>query len=139
MAQLQSLASELTSDPLARGYAGMTDEQAAADLNTVYRTWNRLTVPSAELVEAIVYSEYITLTAEQRQFIDLLIIGEVVNINSGNPRTGLLAIFTAGTDTRSNLADLATETISRAAELARLNGFGEREVNAGMVYKARAL
>ena len=33
----QDLASELTSDPLVRGYAAMTDEQAAVDLNTAYR------------------------------------------------------------------------------------------------------
>lgn len=32
------LADELTTDPLVRGYAGMTDAQAADDLNTVYRS-----------------------------------------------------------------------------------------------------
>lgn len=31
------LATELSSDPLTRGYSGMTDIEAAADLNTVYR------------------------------------------------------------------------------------------------------
>jgi len=32
------LIAELTGDPLGRGYAGMSDSQAAADLNTAYRT-----------------------------------------------------------------------------------------------------
>jgi hypothetical protein len=32
-----ALATELTTDPLARGYAAMTDVAAAADLNTAYR------------------------------------------------------------------------------------------------------
>jgi len=36
-----ALKAELTDDPLARGYSGMTDEQAAADLNdSEYRTVN---------------------------------------------------------------------------------------------------
>ena len=34
------LANELNTDPLARGYAGMTDQQAADDINTEYRTVN---------------------------------------------------------------------------------------------------
>lgn len=34
---MTALADELTNDPLTRGYAGMTDEAAAADLNTAYR------------------------------------------------------------------------------------------------------
>ena len=32
------LSDELSVDPLTRGYAGMTDEEAAIDLNTVYQT-----------------------------------------------------------------------------------------------------
>ena len=35
------LANELTNDPLARGYASMTDAEAAARLNTANRTVNR--------------------------------------------------------------------------------------------------
>ena len=34
------LNTELTTDPLTRGYAGMTDQQAADDINTVYRLVN---------------------------------------------------------------------------------------------------
>lgn len=36
----QALSAELSGDPLTRGYSGMTDEQAAADLNTEYRDVN---------------------------------------------------------------------------------------------------
>jgi hypothetical protein len=35
-----ALKAELDADPLGRGYAGMTDEQATDDLNTVYRDVN---------------------------------------------------------------------------------------------------
>jgi len=34
------LSDELTNDPLTRGYAGMTDEEATTDLNTEYRDVN---------------------------------------------------------------------------------------------------
>lgn len=40
MTDLVALASEITIDPLARGYAGMTDEQVTADINTEYRVVN---------------------------------------------------------------------------------------------------
>ena len=36
----QSLSVELTTDPLARGYSGMSDEAASADINTEYRDVN---------------------------------------------------------------------------------------------------
>lgn len=36
-AQLQVLKDELTGDPLARGYAGMTSQQKADDINSAYR------------------------------------------------------------------------------------------------------
>lgn len=37
-----ALINELTTDPLTRGYSGMTDAQAATDLNTVYRPANNV-------------------------------------------------------------------------------------------------
>ena len=38
MSRFQILADELNNDPLGRGYAGLTDAMAAADVNSVYRT-----------------------------------------------------------------------------------------------------
>ena len=37
MSRYTDLNTELVTDPLGRGYAGMTDAQAAADINTLYR------------------------------------------------------------------------------------------------------
>jgi len=37
---MSALSDELANDPLARGYAGMTDEQATTDINTEYRDVN---------------------------------------------------------------------------------------------------
>ena len=50
-----ALKTELTIDPLARGYATMTDAQAAASLNTVNRTGPMVDIASALLVRAVLY------------------------------------------------------------------------------------
>jgi hypothetical protein len=48
---LTTLATELTNDPLARGYSGMTAAQAAASLNTANRpSATTVLIPSAELL-----------------------------------------------------------------------------------------
>ena len=44
---------EVLSDPLTRGYSGMTDEQVADDLNTIYRTHDVQSVSSADIYDAI--------------------------------------------------------------------------------------
>ena len=48
-----ALKSELTVDPLSRGYAGMTDAEAAIDLNTVYRERNRISMTGSEVINSI--------------------------------------------------------------------------------------
>jgi len=125
------LKAEITSDPLARGYAGMTDVQVAASLNTKNRTRTRTVVTIIELMQSLVYTEYIALTAAQRQYLDLLVASEVLNINTGNIKDGLAAIFIGGTTTRTNLLALVSETISRAAEL------GWDEIKVGWVGMAK--
>lgn len=45
----QTLRDELANDPLTRGYATMSDAEAAADLNTAYRT-TTAPIPSTELL-----------------------------------------------------------------------------------------
>ena len=37
MADIAGIKAEIDADPLGRGYAGMTDQQVADDLNTAYR------------------------------------------------------------------------------------------------------
>ena len=37
-----ALKAEIEGDPLTRGYAAMTDQEIADDMNTVYRTRNRV-------------------------------------------------------------------------------------------------
>jgi len=43
-----SLKTEITTDPLSRGYSGMTNLEAANDMNTAYRTKNVESVSGQE-------------------------------------------------------------------------------------------
>ena len=56
------LRSEIQSDPLTRGYAGMTDIQVADSLNTVDRTRNRSVITGKEVKERMQSEEYKRLT-----------------------------------------------------------------------------
>ena len=61
MSRFQTLADELNNDPLGRGYAGMTDAQAAADINTEYRDVNYpVSLAALELAtrESLKWAEY---------------------------------------------------------------------------------
>ena len=61
MSRYQTLADELNNDPLGRGYAGMTDEQAAVDINTEYRDVNyEVNIAALEVAvrESLKWSEY---------------------------------------------------------------------------------
>lgn len=112
-----TLRTELTTDPLARGYSGMTDAQAATSLDTVNRTVNRTSVPAPEVIEAIVASEYTALSATLQNLVSLLISAGTINPQGTNTRAIFAAAFGAGTQTRTNLIALETMTVSRAAEL----------------------
>ena len=100
-------------------YTGLTDQQAADRLMATdnNRTLPRGTIDTWEMREAVVQSEYAALSAANRQWLDMILAGERVPTGAGNIRTGLLALFGAGTQTRTNLAALQTRTVSRAEEL----------------------
>jgi hypothetical protein len=109
----------LGTEPGSLGYTGLSDQAAADKLNATNtgRTLPRAVIPTWEMREAIVQSEYAAATAANRQWLDMILAGENVTAAPGNIRTGLLAIFAAGSTTRANLAALQTRTVSRAEEL----------------------
>lgn len=129
------LATELTTDPLGRGYAGMSDAQAAASLNTANRDGpDRDVIPSYELINATVPAEWAALSAAEKQRYQTITGAGMVDISNTNVRSSLAAMFTAGTTTRTNMLALrAGPQISRATEL----GLGV--VGDGHVASARAL
>jgi hypothetical protein len=135
------LRNELTADPLTRGYAGMTDAQAAADLNTENRTVDRTSISGNEVLEAVEWAEYYAdssvpqgqrCNAEQRAALNGFFGMESINILNPNVRQMVNRAATNTSTTRTNLQALQQTTVSRGVEL----GIGT--VKPGEVERARA-
>lgn len=128
---LDILRNELSGDPLTRGYAGMTNEAAAVDLNTAYRTQNRTSMTGSEVLNAIVETAYNALTdAKKDRVWQVLHLGELNPF--GVEADLLIDIFGAGSATILALQVARVESISRADEL------GLTRVREGTVGQARA-
>ena len=131
------LHSELTTDPLTRGYSTMSDAQAAADLNTAYRTRTLERLDQADVYNAVVVAEFTALNADSKQEVwNIIHVGGATGLwvrPGDTARTRLISIFSAASATIQALAALLTQDITRAQEL----GLGT--VKPGHVTKARAL
>ncbi len=110
------LKAELTDDSLTRGYSGMTDVQAAADLNTVYRERNKASMSGSEVINNVDPGEWNALTDAQREA-----VWNIVHLGTLNPfgieATMLTAVFGAESNTIAALAAARKESVSRAVEL----------------------
>lgn len=113
---LQALKTELTTDPLSRGYSTMTDEQAAARLNVPDRQPNRETLDAGSLVASIVRAELAALTANDKDYLRLVAMAQTMPLTV-TLKTELGGIFPVGSQTRANLVALLKRTGSRAEEL----------------------
>lgn len=126
------LKTELTTDPLSRGYSGMTDLAAATDLNAAYRSRNRTSMTASEVVNAVNVAEYTALDAANKQ-----LLWNIVHMGELNPfgveATLITAIFGGGSNTIAALAVARVEAISRAVEL------GLPAIREGDVAKARSV
>ena len=112
----QILQAEITGDPLARGYSGMTDAEVAADLNTIYRTRNRDQIPGNEILDETDWVEYGALTdLKKSQWLSFTSADFVSATKAG--LNILRDIFGTGTTTEDNLLLVRAEDISRATEL----------------------
>lgn len=114
------LKNEIDTDPLARGYAGMTDSEVATDLNTEYRTFNRTSITGEDLARLSDGSELSNLVGRQFALWQTYCGLEVISIETGTEtREALAALFPAGSDTRAQIVAFIQEniSISRAAEL----------------------
>lgn len=115
---LAVLKAELDVDPKNRGYSGMTDAAAAADLNTAYCSRQRPTIIAAELFEAIDRSEFALLDAAKQGRIDrVLSLGEGIRTQDSKARDEIVDVFGGESQTIQNLVALITESISRAQYL----------------------
>ncbi len=129
--QMTLLDSELTNDPLARGYSGIADPQAVADnLLEKNRTRIRESMSSSEVFQSVDKNEFLGLTDAQKTLImQILAFGSISP--SGKEADVFTSIFGAGSASISALASARQETISRAEEL------GISGVSAGDVLLAR--
>ncbi len=122
---------ELMADPLGRGYVSMSDVVATDDLNTVYRTSNRTSMSSSEILNAVDDTDWASLSAgKKRDFWDLMSIGSLNPF--GVEATLLVDVFGGSSTTITDLKVLRKEPITRAQEL------GIRVVKVGHVEMARA-
>lgn len=131
-----ALRAELTTDPVALGYAALTDTQAAAKLNAVDtgRTQNRTAVPVQEVFNAVNDAAWPSTAILQDKWRGVLSM-PAVDASNTNTRGILGAVFPnsgATAATNGRLLALSTQTVSRATEL----GLGP--VLASDVTKARA-
>lgn len=130
---LAILKAEITGDPLARGYAGMTDLQITTSLNVVDRTRQRATIPVSEVVRAFVASELDALTTGKKANLQIMLMAGTIEVNNTNVRAVFFDAFASGSATRTALIALADETVSRGEEL----GIGF--VSLGNVQQAKAM
>jgi hypothetical protein len=128
------LKAELTNDPLALGYSGMNDQIAANKLNATDtgRTQVRNSVSKLEIFKGIVNSEWPTTAILQNKLQTMFAL-DTIDPSNANIQAIITSIFAAGTATRANIIAMATQTVSRATELA----LGE-VVSAGHVQQARS-
>ena len=113
---IAALSAELTADTLTRGYAGMSDVEAAADLNTEYRSQDKSSLTSSEVFNAIVIADYNALDAADQEKIKTVLSLGIVN-PFGKEATVFTNVFGGGSDTITALAAIRIKAISRATEL----------------------
>ncbi len=139
MSRIDILKDELTDDPLVRGYSGMSDVAAAADLNddTTGRTLPVDSLTAAEIYDQVDTAELDALSVGNQASVDrILSLGGDINLTaSSKARTTLLSVFAggAGTITRPAIGAAVVRDVSRAEEL------GISGVRVGHVEEARRI
>lgn len=130
MGNIDILKTELTDDPLVRGYSAMTDEAAADSLNTADRTVGKSSMSGDELFQQTDSTEFTGLTAGKQQMWVSFCARDSVDPHAAANVTFVQFIFGAG-DTLTALSAARDTTVSRASEL----GIGEAKV--GHIQEAR--
>jgi len=113
------LVPEVRDDPLGRGYAGMTDAEVVADMNTAYRQSVADTLTASQVYEATVVSEFQALSDALKVYVrDILGLGGDIAVGpSSKARAVLIGAFGVGSTTITALAAALVTSITRAAEL----------------------
>jgi hypothetical protein len=132
--ELEILQDEIANDPETIGYAGKGDDQVADLLNATNtsRTLARPSLTAVEIFNSVVVAEFDALSeADQRKMDRIFSLVGDIDITPGSQADTIIQnVFNPGT-TRTNLAGIAKETVSRATEL------GLRKIKVGHVTEAR--
>jgi len=118
-AQAALITTELSGDPLGRGYAGMNQAEKWTSLSTADRDKDIPTITGADLFNAMDPTEWAALTDTQRQTVrDIFHLSGNIDVSTGsNARTFLMNIFDAGSDTRANIIAVVQTLITRLEEI----------------------
>ncbi len=124
-ADLAALKTELTNDPNELGLVPppeIDDLGNANKLNEVLETQqiDRTAIPTSEIFLNIDRDEYAALAAADREWLNGVGQGGVVNPKAGGEvREGILQLFGAQTETRANLLAILTEPANRIEQMFR--------------------
>ncbi len=134
----QLLKTELETDPLLLGYVGAANDTVLTNLINAIpvlpdagQQKMRKETPTWEIFEAVVKSEYNTLSTNDKNLLRALLSMGSVNIQRPITRLVLGGMFGVGTGTRDNLKELQLIAISRAEFL------GFPRVTAGDIERMR--
>jgi hypothetical protein len=116
MSNITEIENEITIDPLARGYAAMTNLEVLQDMSIKNRVRNKTSLTGSEVLNAIPKADLFALPT-----VELQRMWNVVHLGNVNPfgieADILIDIFGAGSATITTLAAIRKEIVSRAVEL----------------------
>ncbi len=124
---------EIDTDPLTRGYSGMTDVQVADSLNVKDRTRIKSTMSGEEIFKASVVVELEALTPTQLQLWVTFTRADNIDPSDAVNVALVKVIFGSSSDTIMALAAIRQELISRGTEI------GIRKIGPGYVADARRI
>jgi hypothetical protein len=138
MSRIDDIKTELDTDPLVRGYAGMDAVQAANSLNNTGspdgRTVIKDRISGADAFAATIDTEFDALTpADRTEWLQICAISELEPHNAKPAASTVIRLFGGGSGTVTALQSLREEVISRGQEI------GVGLVVPGDVENARAI
>jgi len=127
--QRANLRTEVQTDPLGRGYSGMTSAVLLANLQTVNRTRNKTGLTPSEVYQNIDQIQWAGLSAsEQDEVWNILHLGDPLD-PFGREATRFIAIFGGGSATITALQALRIDNISRLEEIGISGTVTEHQIN----------
>jgi len=148
MADIEQLRQELNDDPLGRGYSGMTDQQAADDLNTVYRQ-RTVPIPVSD-IRRYLFVQNLWLSIKQGTQVSAVMARDALNMferfhvdqqdvsdTVENLLDNLVSDGFITTDNKSTVLAMGVQSMTRAEELGLLGR--SPEIGPAHVTQARNL